>query len=200
MSTATKRPRVEMELIAEELRELLGQACVKIEVAGSLRRGLPQIGDIELVAIPKIETYDEVDETDLFGTKKPVTYNLLWKALNGFFKGRYRLQGDKYKSFFWPLRGAGEGLVQVDLFTATPATWGWIFLVRTGSADFSHHVAKSLNKQGYTSKDGAIHKGNLELVDNKWQMVATGAPIATPTEEDVFRLAGIPIREPRQRF
>lgn len=199
MSTATKRPRALMENLAEELRQLLSPACIQIEVAGSIRRQAPLVGDIELVAIPKIETYDEVDESDLFKASRPVQYNLLWKALNVFFKGKYRLNGEKYKSFYWPT-GAGEDLVQVDLFTATPETWGWIFLVRTGSGDFSHHVAKKLNAAGYTSKDGAIHRGDLLQADGKWEMVPVGAPIKTLTEQDVFNLARIPFREPKQRF
>lgn len=198
MSDAPKRPRAEMESLAWELRHLLDRACVRIEVAGSIRRQVKEVGDIELVAIPKIETYKEVDPSDLFGEMRPVTYNLLWRSLNEFFKGKYRLNGEKFKSFYWPLH-SGE-LVQVDLFTATPANWGWIHLIRTGSADFSHHVAGALNKAGYCSKDGGIHKSNLELADGKWKHVPIGNPISTPDEQSVFDLARIPYRDPKQRF
>jgi DNA polymerase/3'-5' exonuclease PolX len=48
--------------IAQELVELLRDGCARLEIAGSLRRRRPEVGDIELVAIPRVQ-----EETDLFG-------------------------------------------------------------------------------------------------------------------------------------
>jgi len=39
--------------IAEELKELLAPACERIRIAGSIRRRKPDVGDIEILAIPK---------------------------------------------------------------------------------------------------------------------------------------------------
>lgn len=199
MSTATKRPRAEVLSAAERLLEALRPGCVRVELAGSLRRQTPAVGDVELVAIPKVEVLEEVDHEDLFKRPVKVEYNLLWKALEAVHGLKFRLMGEKYRSFYWPL-GQGDDVVQVDLFTAKPDSWGWIHLVRTGSADFSHHVAKKLNEAGYTSQDGQIHKGDLRYVEDRWKLVPVGAPLKTPTEQDVFDLARIPFREPKQRF
>lgn len=192
MSTATKRPRAEILPVATELRQLVAGGCDRIEIAGSLRRERSEVGDIELVAIPKVETVIRPIAGDLFGDSKPVEVNRLWEQLD-FTVGRsYTKCGPRYRQFVY------KG-VKVDLFTATPNTWGWIFLIRTGPWEFSHHVAVALNKASYTGTGGAIHKGELKLVDGAWKLVPKGDPIKTPTEQDVFDLARIPFREPRQR-
>jgi len=40
--------------IAEQCRKALAPYCERIEIAGSIRRGKPQVKDIELVAMPKM--------------------------------------------------------------------------------------------------------------------------------------------------
>ena len=39
--------------IAEELKALLEPVCQRVEIAGSIRRQKPEVGDIELLVIPK---------------------------------------------------------------------------------------------------------------------------------------------------
>ncbi|MBU2597552.1 MAG: hypothetical protein KJ757_08345 [Planctomycetes bacterium] len=48
--------------IAEELKSLLEPACERITIAGSIRRQKPDVGDIELLCIPKY--VDGVDQLD----------------------------------------------------------------------------------------------------------------------------------------
>lgn len=154
-------------------------------------------GKAEVRFLPRVEVLEQVDEGDIFKASKRVEINRLWETLDVMAGRGYTKCGEKYRQFVYALPGMAP--IKVDLFTALPETWGWIFLIRTGSADFSHHVAKALNKAGYTSKDGAIHRGDLKLVDGKWQLEAVGQPIKTASEQDVFDLARIPFREPRQR-
>jgi len=51
--------------------------CERIEVAGSVRRGKRDVGDVEYVVIPKFE---EVPGPGLFG--HTVERNVLWAALD----------------------------------------------------------------------------------------------------------------------
>lgn len=199
MSTATKRPRAEVLMIAETLAKVLRQCSVKLEIAGSLRRETRDVGDIELVAIPGWKNVETVDEGDIFREKKFNRINALWEILDVVAGRGYTKCGEKYRQFAYAPT-PGQQPIKVDLFTATPETWGWIYLIRTGSADFSHHVAKALNKAGYTSSEGAIYRGDLKLVDGAWKLVPVGPLIKTPTEQDVFDLARIPYREPKVRF
>ncbi len=52
MSTTTKRPIQTVMPIAQRLLSALAPNCHRVELAGSLRRGRPMVGDIEIVAIP----------------------------------------------------------------------------------------------------------------------------------------------------
>jgi DNA polymerase/3'-5' exonuclease PolX len=60
MSDNEKRPYAQMMTIARAVVERLRPACQRIEIAGSLRRHRPMVGDIEICAIP-------IMPTDLFG-------------------------------------------------------------------------------------------------------------------------------------
>jgi hypothetical protein len=54
MSTATRIPLTQAVTIAEEVCTTLRPFCARLEVAGSIRRRRDSIGDLELVAIPKM--------------------------------------------------------------------------------------------------------------------------------------------------
>jgi DNA polymerase/3'-5' exonuclease PolX len=192
MTAKVRRPLEEMYPLAQRLvAELVVQraVCVRAAIAGSLRRRRPDVGDIEIVAIPRIgERQVPIGEGDLFlrGVQAEVKlYNALWQHLDDEAEAgrvRYSKRGDKYRQF------AFEG-VQVDLFTAEPGNWGWIYLIRTGSADFSHRVASALNRRGYTSAEGYIRP----------KSPTTGDRIETPEEADVFGLAGMAWVDPERR-
>src|SRR5574341_303735 len=164
----TKRYHVEAWLIAEKVIERLRPFCERIEIAGSLRRLRPEVGDIEIVAVPK--SYD----LDLFGVATPnhSLDSVDWKEY-----GKFLLGGHKYKKIWL------HEEIQLDLFIVThPAQWGTVFLIRTGSADFSHRFVTprakgSLLPSYLREKDGAIWRNNRI--------------IKTPEEKDVFDLAGV---------
>jgi len=169
LTTKTKRPYADVLVIAEELREVLRPACERIEIAGSLRRRRPEVGDIELVAIPIVTATPAVD---IFGNQMPVeplVKNALWTLLDQMGV-RYSKKGERYRQFSWKD-------VQVDLFTAQHGNWGLLFLIRTGPVDFSREIVTRLLDRG-TPSDGGWVRSN-----------ATGDVIETPAEEDVFRLA-----------
>jgi DNA polymerase/3'-5' exonuclease PolX len=162
--------------IAHALIERLSPACERLEIAGSVRRGKAEVGDLELVAIPRIGTV-----SDLFGT--PMQQSLLDTALAGI--GIRRLKdGPRYKQIVLP-----EG-INLDLFITDRERWGWIFLLRTGPQEFSHWLVKPRRYGGglpsyLRADEGALWRGN--------QM------IETPEERDVFDLLGLPWMEPSER-
>lgn len=164
--------------MADELVAILAPGCHRIEVAGSVRRNKETCGDIELVAIPRVT---EVSR-DLFGVVDR-SRNELWSLLDAMSTRKeiiYQKCGDRYRKFEYRE-------VSVDLFTAKEETWGWIFLMRTGSSDFSYRMAMSLNRHGYTSHDGAICIQHSDHV------------VRTPDEESVFALTDRPFVEPSLR-
>lgn len=173
MSTTTKTHYNDILPIAQRLRAALAPNCERIELAGSLRRRKPLVGDIELVAIP-------CRPTDLLGA--PLTGPTY---LDRFLDDRavhFTKRGEKYQQFAY-------GRYTVDLFLATPATWGSIFTIRTGSADFSRWLVTA-------QPHGAAPWG---LVFQGGRLHAHGRPLATPEEVDVFHALGLAYLEPNHR-
>ena len=154
----------------------LAPFCQRIEAAGSYRRQKPELGDIEIVAVPLFVT-------DMFGdvSSKHLLDTVDWESRFGkIVKG-----GHKYKQI-----ELFNGIT-LDLFIVTPpAQWGIQFMIRTGSAEFSRRLVTSKQFGGlmpscYKVKDGAIWKG--------------GKIISTPDEKDVFALLGIDFIPPESR-
>lgn len=159
----------EAKPIAEKLKALLEPYCDNCEIAGSIRRKNEFVGDIELCIVIKPNHYNKL-------------FNYLGLHLLKLNKDfRYMKNGDKYKQFMY------EG-VKVDLFIAQPDNWGLIFMIRTGSADFSKLM---LQRWKYATKGGYSEEGYLYTKD--------GTKVLTPDEETVFRLCKTRYLEPEKR-
>ena len=170
----TKMPYAQALGLAEKFITQIRPMCDRVEIAGSLRRKKDQVGDIEIVCIPKI-----VKAPDMFG------YAISSRPIDEI-GARFKLvkNGPNYKQL-------DMGSYHIDLFITTPAQWGVIFTIRTGSADFSHWLVTPRSKGGgcpsyLKVKDGRIDDGHKY--------------IATPEEQDVFTVMGIPYIEPEKRI
>lgn len=137
MSTGGKRPLAEAEAVANAIVQVLEPVTQRIAIAGSIRRKKPEVGDIEIIAIPKGE--------DLYFKLLALVGESRLLPLKGFKPGA------KYMQF-----GTRSGF-KLDLFLANPETWGVIYTVRTGSAAFSYSLFKHANSLGYTSQNARIY-------------------------------------------
>ncbi|MFN3405166.1 MAG: hypothetical protein ACK40G_13795 [Cytophagaceae bacterium] len=173
------------KMVAEMVKSKLAPYCEKIEIAGSIRRQKPEVGDIEIVCIPK--TVKEVKK-DLFGGISEVeekrdpgflaTVNE-WEAIKGKAEGKYTQR---------LLKGRTGATIKLDLFTANHRNWGYILAIRTGSANFSKEVlAKGWVSKGYKGLDGYL-------------MGTDGRPVSVPDEETLFRLIGKSYVLPKDRI
>ena len=175
------------------------EKCVdRIEIAGSLRRGKAEVHDIELVAIPK---YSTDGQQSLTGNRVSTAENLLHTELEWMLKegiiNTDRPRKDQKKNPFGPKyyrinfkyyskKFMLEKEYPIDLFVVLPpAQWGVIYLIRTGSADFSHWIVQQGYKYGIHFTDGHMEMQNMVL--------------DTPEENDVFNYLKIPYREPEYR-
>jgi DNA polymerase/3'-5' exonuclease PolX len=169
MSSSTKRPYAEMLSIAESVTVLLWPACERILIAGSLRRHKATIGDIEIVAMPKTEA-----EYNLFG--EVVGEASLLEAMLSRLDMHFTKNGPRYKQWTLP-----DG-TQVDLFIATPETWGCVATIRTGSMEFSKSLMTSRRHGGRCPSHLKFKEGRI------WN---GGTALDTPEEKDVFAALGI---------
>jgi DNA polymerase/3'-5' exonuclease PolX len=159
--------------IANRIITSLEPFCERIVVAGSVRRGKPDVKDIEILAKP----FSGI--TDLGGNLVPADVDV--SSL-----GRVLKNGPKYKQI-----ALSEG-INLDLFLVTPpAQWGVLLAIRTGPADFSKRLVSIRRFGGYLPswakvKDGAVwhSKGDLLLM---------------PEEKDFFEFCGLPLILPVYR-
>lgn len=158
-----------------KLLEWLGPFAERIDVAGSIRRKRPVVSDVDLVVIPRVEA-----EKDLLGPTGR-TRNLTWNEIDR------RATVDK-----WTVIRAGTEIVtwvaksgQVDLFWATPETWGTVLMLRTGSMQHNVWLAK------YAQSVGAKWHPQIGLYKDHRKIAET--------EEAIYGALGIRFIQPPDR-
>ncbi len=174
--------------LADRLRvglELASNAFLRVSVAGSVRRRRPTVGDLEIVG--------EVDPAREFGADARIDAALrnlgVKRASPTVRKDGVSVSapwGPRYRKCDWEYASGAH--VQVDLFLVRPpAQWGTVFLIRTGSAEWSQAVVTRLHRFGLRSDGGRIVR------------VADGTTLDTPTEREVFEAAHLPYVPPFAR-
>lgn len=154
----------------------LSPHCERIQIAGSIRRERPYVGDIEIVCIPKMDIYPTNGGEDLELRSKLFEKTVL--SLGKITKGK-------------PSNGRHVTIwlkeeIQVDLFITFPDIWGLMLAIRTGSADFSHNVlANKWVTLGYKSKAGVLSKNQTNFYIRE--------------ETDLFRLLNMVYIHPKYR-
>jgi DNA polymerase/3'-5' exonuclease PolX len=192
MSVGERIARDEAMLHAADLGALIGNACAQLVIAGSLRRGLEHVGDIELVAVPYVHP-----DRDLFGVpnhlgeRQDALHERVIRLIadgqieRRQYPSRRGAFGRKHKS----LRYRGVG---VDLFATTADQFGLMVLIRTGPADWSRRFVTHRSQGGMLPDWLRVTDGHLVNTD-------TGTIIPTPTEQAVFDAAQLPYVAPENR-
>jgi len=192
MSSPTKHPRAKALAVARELTAALRPLCEpdRFIFAGSLRRLKPEVGDIELVYIPKVEMRSDPD--DLLGNRIPT--NLFNLKLDEWLKAGVisRRVGPRGGSSWGPSNklavhnASGIGL---DFFAADQLNFWTMLVCRTGSMESNTRVASAAIKLGQTWN---MYRGFEDRV--------TGELLFVPdSEEAVFAHVGLPYRPPKDR-
>jgi len=172
--------------VAREIIDALSSACSRICYAGSLRREKPDVGDIEILYIPKFE----VQQQGLFF--EPVNVNKADEMIRAYTNGgmlecRLNAKGSKvYGEKNKLMRHVASG-IPVDLFAATADNWYNYLVCRTGPADSNKAICNAAIKKGW-----------------KWNPYGRGFSRGAEvrpmeSEEAVFEFVGLRYREPRDR-
>lgn len=162
--------------IAEKYKNKLKPYCERIEIAGSIRRKKSEVGDIEIVCIPKTVKQPH----GLFENKRVRVMGFI-TTVNQWEKIKGDPVGGRYTQRLLP-----EG-IKLDIFMVRPENWGLIFAMRIGSEEFSHKVlANGWVRSGYHSKGGMLR-----------DKFGKEKPIYE--ERELFELINIPYIEPEKR-
>lgn len=135
--------------VADNLVRNLRDRCERIEIAGSLRRMRPVVGDIEIVCAPKFQIAKNLfNEESIIGNFLELAPFCEW--------GAFTKNGSRYKQI------ALNVGINLDLFIVLPpADWGVIFAIRTGPADFSRKCVTKRNMGGYLPSDCRVEDGQV---------------------------------------
>lgn len=132
---------VDAEKLAARLVESLRPHCRSIHIAGSIRRKRPIVGDIEIVAVPKMVE----QQMDLIHMQK---VNGCIARIDEMIRAEQmeRMQGgEKWQRLVLtrPVR------VGVDLFFATDESLPILLAIRTGPRRFSQRLVTPIDDSGF---------------------------------------------------
>jgi DNA polymerase/3'-5' exonuclease PolX len=182
MSKGPKIPHNKAMEVARRFLDLIKPFVEKAEIAGSIRRGCSEVGDVEIVCV----------ENQLNGLD-----NLFYDGYPGLV-----VNGPRLKRFKYP-----KSNIQIELYIAQPHDYGRIFAIRTGSSAYSHiKLAITWNRRGWCgTSEGLRLKRECEKKGSQWKVKAPynkmGCTKPPPfnTEADFFEFLGIPWIPPSQR-
>lgn len=175
----TKIPLAKAEKIANKIVRELSPFCERIEIAGSIRRKKPEVGDIEICCQPTLNAV-----RDMFGNVIRQDC-LLYRVVAEMFADRtFVKNGLRYKQI-------DLGETNLDLFIVTePAQWGVIFTIRTGPADFSKWIVTQKKHGGALPSNCKVKNGAV------WQ---NGEIVPMPEEENFLEFIGLSGLQPQYR-
>lgn len=197
-TTETRMSFTEAYVTAEHFSDEIRPYCERLVIAGSLRRRSADVGDIEIVAVPKVEVSDSLDmfgesvgseRIDLLDLRLTMQLDrgvVQRRATNG-----HSAWGMKYK------RLSFEG-APFDLFCCDAERFGLILAIRTGPAGFSNAL---VTNKGSRTRDGrpGMLPTTMRVVEGWLTYRVSGQRIAVPTEEAFFETIGLPYVEPQNR-
>lgn len=162
-------PLERVEALAAKIVADLAPVCERIEVAGSVRRRRPDVGDLEIVCIPK---YSRSLLPDVPGVS---LLDMHLVALCG--QGRLQRGSDtpieelKIKPFYIPALMREGHFFKLEIVVADAENWPVLLAIRTGPAEFSQRLVSHSDNpiRGYLPRGWQIRDGW-----QVWQSDGTG--------------------------
>lgn len=194
MSDAPKRPLAEAEEIAEWFRQLFSGTYTRWDIAGSIRRQRPEVGDVEHVVIPNYLPNHVANAAS----------NLVWLRAEELSKNTDTLFPKPDAPLDWHTYSDGhnrkgrvyrgydfDGMLN-EIFCCTLGNWGPTLAIRTGPAEFSEMlVTKMKAGKRFCQSDGYVTYASGE---NK------GTKIECYSEEVYFNYCNVDYLPPEKRL
>lgn len=178
---------------ADDIIEALQPHCERIEVAGSIRRKKPQVGDIEIICQPTLVA------DGLFGgdfQRSPAFIHIITRL------GKI-IKGNPHTGRYVQVQISS---ITVDIFIPEPHDYFRQLAIRTGSAEYAREViACGWLRHGWC---GTTNAGLRKIADcqkqddgKTWKCIHTDGPLppAWESEQEFFQWIGVPWIEPEKR-
>lgn len=192
MSQGHKTPLPRALAVAEEIQRALADVCERIEIAGSIRRRKHEVGDIEIVFIPRMIA---LPTDDFFAP--PQLRSAMEDRLDAMIGAG--VLAKRTNALGCPVWGRSIKLARhiasgigVDLFATTPESWHNYMVCRTGPMESNKRIATRAQERGW-----------------KWHPTETGFErmtgpdagriVAMHSEREVFEFVGLEYKTPEAR-
>ena len=168
-------PLAKAARLAEKVCEVLAPACMKLQIGGSIRRGKPLVGDIDIIALP------------LPGQDKELARLFHSCAAMGGLKSdgaiskRCLLRKSEFQCDLWIARHASY-----DLLAPIPCNWGAMLLTYTGSMHHNIKIVERAKALGKTFRPG-------------WGIIEESGRVHATTEAEIFAALGWDFVQPEDR-
>ena len=188
-------PRAAAVAAAREVCAALRPVTTRLMVVGSLRRRCAEVGDVDVLYVPRFEDR----QLDMFTTgpmdmSEEVVGGLV---LSGVLSKRPRMIGGQpSESFTWGAQNklaVHRGGVPVDLLKSKDEDWWNAVVFRTGSEQSNIRIAEAAQARGWKwniSGSGFARGGAL---------AGPAESHAVESEREVFDFVGLPYLEPEER-
>lgn len=160
---------------AEKIVAALSPMAKRIEIAGSIRRNKPMVGDIDLVIEPKPGQLHAIKQRCLTGTLTSGNMVMMDGEMNFIM-----MLGTVQLDIFFARPAVP------DLFNPKPANFGSLLLCRTGSKEHNIWLIGEAKARGlaWLPYEGVVKDGRV---------------VAGETEEDIFRALRLEYVKPENR-
>jgi DNA polymerase/3'-5' exonuclease PolX len=174
--------------VAEEFAQLLAPMCKRIQIAGSIRRQKPLVGDIEILFVPQIAR--QRNPHDMFSD---LEIDLADSKISALLKdGRIEKRQNINGQFTWgpknKLATDKRSGIPIDFFATTEENWWVSLVIRTGSKETN-----------LTLTNGAIKLGRNLTAYGCGVRYSDNSIGAAHSEQAVFEMCGVPYKEPQDR-
>jgi len=168
-------PLQKARALAEKVCQELAPACDQIAIAGSIRRGLPMVGDIDIVALPRLGSEAELSR------RFRGCASIGGLQLDGAIAKRCLLRKSEIQCDLWIARHAIR-----DLIAPIPCNWGGMLLTYTGSMQHNIGLVDRAKALGKTFRPG-------------WGVIDADGTCHTTTEAEIFAALQMDFTEPENR-
>ena len=162
--------------IGESVMNALAPHCERIEIAGSIRRQRPEVGDLDLVILPNPGKLDII---------KARCAQRCARVTDGGQNCIYRMQLPDLTQFQIDLFFARPA--SRDLLQSMPGTFGTLLLCRTGSKEHNIWLVEHAKRLGLTWNP---YRGVID---------AEGYVLASESEEEIFKALDLEFVPPEKR-
>lgn len=174
--------------LAERIQRELQPFCSRIEIAGSIRRGCAEVGDIDFVILPGMPgSQGQISGVEYIKERCKQKCRVITDGKQNFICAMRLPAGQEFQiDIFFAHNGVD------DLITPQPTNFGSLLLCRTGSKEHNIWLASKAKAMDmhWNPYQGLIAGGAWEL-DGQGSKYVGGKLIASETEEEIYEALGL---------